>query len=66
MGDADLSRWRGQLDYWVFVDGELGSVSGSVDGDAADIRTGALLGRLRATLNATERDADQPITRPAG
>ena len=66
VGDADLSRWRGQLDYWVFVDGELGSVSGSVDGDAADITTGALLGRLRATMNATERDADHSIPRPAG
>ena len=24
VGDADLERWRGQLDYWVFVDGQLG------------------------------------------
>ena len=66
VGDADLAHWRGQLDYWVFVDGELGSVSGSVDGDAAGIKDGALLGRLNATMNATERDRGHAVVRPAG
>jgi hypothetical protein len=66
VGDADLAHWRGQLDYWVFVDGELGSVSGSVDGDAAGIKEGALLGRLNATMNATERDRVHAVTRPPG
>jgi hypothetical protein len=66
VGDADLARWRGQLDYWVFVDGELGRVSGAVDGDATDIVPRALQGRLRVTLTATERDRAHAVVRPAG
>ena len=34
VGSADLSLWRGELDYWVFLDGQLGRVTGSVNGDA--------------------------------
>ena len=34
VGDDTLRRWRGQLDYWVFTDGELGRVTGSVNGPA--------------------------------
>ena len=26
-------RWRGELDYWVFLDGQLGRVAGSINGD---------------------------------
>ncbi len=66
VGDADLARWRGELDYWVFVDGELGSVSGMVDGNAAGIVDGGLQGRLRASMTATERDRDHTVVRPAG
>jgi hypothetical protein len=66
VGSADLARWRGELDYWVFADGELGQVSGSVNGDAGDIVKGGLQGRLRATMIATERDRPHPILRPAG
>ena len=35
-----LDRWRGELDYWVFLDGQLGRVVGSVNGDAGAIRRG--------------------------
>jgi hypothetical protein len=66
VGDADLARWRGQLDYWVFADGQLGRVSGMADGDAAGIREGGLQGRLRVTLTATERDREHLVVRPAG
>jgi hypothetical protein len=66
VGDANLARWRGQLDYWVFVDGELGRVSGTADGDASAIRDGALQGRLRVTLTATERDRDHVVVPPVG
>lgn len=64
VGDADLTRWRGELDYWVFGDGELGRVSGSVDGDAAAVVDGALLATLRATMIATERDRNHVVIRP--
>ena len=40
VGDDDLHRWRGQLDYWVFLDGQLGQVAGSVNGEAARIVAG--------------------------
>lgn len=66
VGAADLARWRGELDYWVFVDGELGRVSGSVNGDGTEIGNGGLLGRLSATLEATERDRAHVVTAPAG
>ena len=32
----DLHRWRGQLDYWVFLDDQLGQVAGSINGEAAE------------------------------
>jgi hypothetical protein len=66
VGDAGLERWRGELDYWVFADGEVGRVAGSVNGDAASIGETGLQGTLRATMIAIERDRDHAITRPAG
>ena len=66
VGDADLARWRGQLDYWVFADGQLGRVAGSVNGEAFGIVEGGLLATLRATMIVTERDRDQAVVRPAG
>jgi hypothetical protein len=65
VGDADLAHWRGQLDYWVFLDGEIGRISGSVNGDAADIRKGALQATVRVDLTATDRDAAIRIIPPA-
>jgi hypothetical protein len=65
VGDADLAHWRGQLDYWVFVDGQIGRIAGSVNGDAADIREGALQATIRVDMSATDRDADIQITPPA-
>jgi hypothetical protein len=64
VGDADLARWRGQLDYWVFVDGEIGRINGSANGDAADIREGALQATVRVDLAATDRDTPVGITPP--
>ncbi len=65
VGEADLTRWRGELDYWVFADGELGRVAGSVEGDGTALADGALLARLRATMIATERDRNHVVLRPA-
>jgi hypothetical protein len=64
VGDADLSRWRGQLDYWVFLDGELGRVTGSVNGDAGTIREGALQGTIRVNLTATSRGVPVQLVPP--
>ncbi|HET9344258.1 MAG TPA: hypothetical protein VFO05_01045 [Candidatus Limnocylindrales bacterium] len=65
VGEADLSRWRGELDYWVFLDGQLGRVTGSVNGDAGAILEGALQGTVRVSLTATARGRDLRITPPA-
>jgi hypothetical protein len=64
VGDADLARWRGQLDYWVFLDAEIGRIAGSVNGDAADLQEGALQATIRVDLTATDRDAAIRITPP--
>jgi hypothetical protein len=64
IGDADLAHWRGQLDYWVFVDGEIGRIAGSVNGDAADIREGALQATIRVDMTATDREAQVQIAPP--
>jgi hypothetical protein len=64
VGDADLAHWRGQLDYWVFLDGQIGRIAGSVNGDAADIQLGALQATIRVDLTATDRGTPLPITPP--
>jgi hypothetical protein len=65
VGDADLGRWRGQLDYWVFVDGQLGQVAGSVNGEAGAIRPEAVQATIEVFLTATERNGGQVIYPPA-
>ena len=65
VGDADLHRWRGQLDYWVFLDGQLGQVVGDAGGDAAGLETAAIAGAVAVHLTATERDRDHVIYPPA-
>jgi hypothetical protein len=63
VGSADLHRWRGQLDYWVFLDGELGQVAGSANGEAAGIVPAALNATIELRLTATERGRD-PVVYP--
>ncbi len=65
VGDADLHRWRGQLDYWVFLDGQLGQVVGDAGGDAAGLGTQAIVGAVAVHLTATERDQAVVIYPPA-
>ena len=64
VGFTDLHRWRGQLDYWVFLDGQLGQIAGSVNGEAAAIVPDALNGTIEVRLAATERGRDTVITPP--
>jgi hypothetical protein len=65
IGDADVSRWRGELDYWVFTDGELGRASAVISGDAVAMARSGLQAHVRATMTATERDAPHPVSPPA-
>jgi hypothetical protein len=64
VGDADLTIWRGELDYWIFLDGQLGHVVGSVNGYAGAIRTGALQATIDVDLTATDRDRVVRINPP--
>ena len=65
VGPADLHRWRGQLDYWIFLDGELGQVAGSANGEAAQIVPAALNGTIDVLLTATERGRPTVIYPPS-
>ncbi|HUQ77265.1 MAG TPA: hypothetical protein VM427_00135 [Patescibacteria group bacterium] len=65
IGDADLAHWRGQLDYWVFLDGQIGRIAGSVNGEAADIQVGVLQATIRVDLTATDRGGVVSLTPPA-
>lgn len=63
--DADLEHWRGELDFWVFTDGELGRVSGSVNGPAVPIAGHGLQATLRVTMTATDRATPVEVSAPA-
>ena len=60
VGETDLSRWRGELDYWVFADGQLGQVDGRLTGPAGSLDTDALNALIRFRLTAVDRGL--PIT----
>jgi hypothetical protein len=64
VGDVNLTRWRGELDYWVFADGEIGRVFASANGEAFAIVEGGLQAELRATMIATDRDRNHVVVRP--
>ncbi len=64
VGSADLEHWVGQLDYWVFLDGQLGQVAGSVNGHAAELRPDAIQGTIEVLLTATERGRDVVVYPP--
>ena len=65
VGDDDLGRWRGQIDYWVFLDGALGQVAGSVNGEGGGLAEEAIQGRVEVLLTATERGRIVAVQAPA-
>ena len=65
VGDVDIGKWRGELDYWVFLDGQIGRMEGSVNGDAGHITEGALQATIRVDLTATDRDRPVVLTPPS-
>jgi hypothetical protein len=60
VGGTDITRWRGDLDYWVFGDGQLGQVDGSLTGPAMDLGDDALQAGVRFRLLAFDRG--EPVT----
>lgn len=61
---ADLHRWRGQLDYWIFADGELGRTAGSVNGGASDIGLDGIQAMIGTTMIAIDRGAPATVVPP--
>jgi len=64
VGDADLRDWRGQLDFWVFLDGQIGQIAGNLNGEGAVVQPDALQGTIEVLLTATERGGDFVIYPP--
>jgi hypothetical protein len=60
VGQTDISRWRGDVDYWVFADGQLGQADGRLVGPATSLDHDALLAGLRFRMLAFDRGL--PIT----
>lgn len=65
IGDADLSRLVGELDFWVFGDAQLGRVDVRLNGSAVGIVPDALLITVRAELIAVDRGVAHGIERPS-
>ena len=61
----DLHRWRGSLDYWIFLDGQIGQVSATINGEARSLGRDGLQAHLSATLTATDRGRPLEIRAPS-
>jgi hypothetical protein len=55
VGGIDLTRWRGELDFWIFADGELGQADGFANGPALGLAADAISAELRFRLIAIDR-----------
>jgi hypothetical protein len=64
VGSASLKTWRGELDFWVFGDGEVGMVSGTINGAAQEILPHGLLATVSVKMTATDRDTPISISPP--
>jgi hypothetical protein len=64
VGSIDLEHWVGQLDYWVFLDGQLGQVAGSINGHAGDLRPEAIQATVEILVTATERGREVVVYPP--
>ena len=64
IGEADVKDWRGQLDFWVFLDGQIGQIAGNLNGEGSVVEPDALQGTIEVLLTATERDGDFVIYPP--
>jgi hypothetical protein len=64
VGSTDLAGWRGEIDAWVFADGQLGRAEGRLGGPGFAIAPGAIRGELTATLTAIHRGNPVTVTPP--
>lgn len=61
-----VARWRGEMDWWVFGDGELGRSRVEVSGSRADTtwQSTGVRAALQAELDAVDRDRTPEISAP--
>jgi hypothetical protein len=59
-----MKTWRGEIDYWVFGDGEIGLITGSVNGSAQSILPHGLQATVQIKLTATDRGLPIEILTP--
>jgi hypothetical protein len=64
VGGTDISRWKGELDVWVFADGQLGQAEGSVEGPAEDLGDDALQAGVRFRVLAYDRGSIAVVLPP--
>ena len=64
VGDADLATWRGEIDVWIFADGQLGRVEGMLGGPGFEVEPDAIRAELTTVLTATSRGTPVTITPP--
>jgi hypothetical protein len=64
LSDASMKTWRGELDYWVFGDGQVGMVTGSINGDAQLIVKHGIQATIYVQLTATDRGQPVAISPP--
>ena len=64
--DNAIGRWRGEMDWWVFADGELGMAAVEVSGSRAETDWDAEGVRvvLQARLEATDREGGMAVGVP--
>ncbi len=64
--DGAIGRWRGELDWWVFGDGELGQAAVRVSGPRTEtpITAEGVRVVLEAELAATDREVEVDVSAP--
>jgi hypothetical protein len=62
--DAVFDTWRGEIDFWIFGDGEVGLISGSVNGSAQEILPRGIQATIQIKMSAVERDTQIAISPP--
>ena len=63
-GPVDLHRWRGEVDFWIFGDYEVGRLTASINGEAAGLGAAGVQATIRTTMIATDRDRRVTIAPP--
>ena len=65
--EGAISRWRGELDWWVFTDGELGFATVEVSGPLSEtpLDDEGVRVVLTAELSATHRDRPMDVAGPS-